>query len=1343
MSLSKKTSVKIAQQLPEFVRDDLNYQNFVLFLEAYYEWLETQYTANANSTIVSTTSQGITYGSKNILNYVDVDETLDEFVQYFLNDFLPYIPVEISTDKRKLLKISKQFYQSKGTENSYKFLFKVLYDANIELFNTNDAVLRASDGKWIVPKYLRVDSTTHTEEMHMSWLNAQGFRIFGETSKSYAVIDYVAIVGDRTEIYISEIQNRFQAGENITVVDNNNFAVYFYDGEVYVQNQGYEIPMSAMPLTEKITGVVSAITLDPNYKGLFYNTGDPVVAYGGLDPNRENPVGLSAEIGDTNLGSLSALVVVNPSHGYRLPLDTLISITGGSGSNAAAQVSLLDESKFANLTLITSNTLGAVASVLLGNTTHPETYTFGGSAFVAPGNTNTTLANTLTFKTFVVAPIGSVKITNSGKNYSVAPSISAQSNYTTDSGTDNFSFLGILQPIQIQNGGINYGNSNTITIVGGTGFGAYANIVVNSAGSIISAGYIYESSNSAYPLGGLGYDPTYLPTVNVSSLSGSDASLIIPGVMAVGATFSPTTDTIGSIETINIIDGGEDYVSTPNLSLKVADVAVSNVSLLYPITSGDLIYQGTTLNTSYYAYVDSILKLSTAEPPNSANDVYQIRTYNYVGDYNSTLPLKIDKGAGVDTYTLVMSPSISYIDEFGNPTTIKRYGDGTARATASFLGGVITGQGKYLNDDGWISSLGRVLESKNYNKYTYVLSTTQALAKYKELVLNLVHTSGTRLIGRNLLKSENSFNFTSSEAFQTGVPLSYVAGSAAYASLEVRKLVSSLIETQISAGTRYFSAIKTDGTLWSCGYNDVGQLGLNTSTEYSSLVQVGALNTWTQIACGYLHSLALQSNGSMWGWGNNIQGQLGLSDTTDRSSPTQIGTLSTWTKVSVGHYHSLAIQSNGTLWSWGQNAVGVLGLSDLTSRSSPVQVGTESYWTQVVGGFRHSLALQSNGTLWAWGNNVQGQLGLGNRTNRSSPVQVGLLSTWTKITAGYTASAAIKNDGTLWSWGQNSSGVLGFGNTNRSSPVQVGTANTWAQIDINDSNSALALQYNGTIWAWGSNGDGQLGLGDLTNRSSPVQIGNLSVWNKVVTSPFGLEGRSSYGVKNDGTLWSWGSGISGQLGLNTNTDYSSPVQVGTEDYWVQLGLPIASNYISNNIIKLTNVIAGNIGNTIFANDIIEFSATNNIRAYSTITNVDWSNNQIYMQDNVFLTFANVAFASIGSSSNIININTLTGQYDGNFRDLAPANNIFFVGDTISLNNGGTFYTITRRFANGNFSINNSSLGPIANTRITVNKNANTQSVMIYGEIGQYDTPQLVTENEESLMTENDFFILIG
>jgi hypothetical protein len=574
-------------------------------------------------------------------------------------------------------------------------------------------------------------------------------------------------------------------------VDNNNFQVYFYNGKVYVQNQGYEIPTEAMPLVEKISSGVYSILINPNFRGRFYNTGDPVVAYGGLNPEKANAIGLTAEVGGTNFGSLATLVVDNPSHGYRLPPNTVISISGGGGgSNAAAEVSLLDESKFSNLTFVTSNTLGAVANVVIGNSTIVQTYT----DFAVAANTNSTLANTLTWNTFIVAPIGSVKTTNKGKNYTVIPEISAQSNYTTDFGTDDFRFLGILQPIQILNGGRNYGNSNTITIVGGTGFGAFANIRVNSSGAIISANYIYEDANViTYPLGGLGYELNYLPTVNISSLSGSNASLIIPGVMGLGATFSPTTDSIGSIFTIIINTNGEDYISRPNISLKIADVAVTNVSLLYPIISGDFIYQGSSaLNTTYNAYVDSTLELSVADPPNPTNDVYQIRTYEYGGTYNTSLPLKIDRTIGNTIFTLVMIPNNFYTDEFGNSISIKRYGDGTAKATANFAEGIVTGQGRYITDDGWISSLGRVLESKNYNNYTYVLSTSQALAKYKELVLNLVHPSGTRLIGRNLIKSANSFNFSSLELFQSGFPLEYVAGSAAYASLSVNTASSTI-----------------------------------------------------------------------------------------------------------------------------------------------------------------------------------------------------------------------------------------------------------------------------------------------------------------------------------------------------------------------------------------------------------------------------------------------------------------------------------------------------------------------------------------------------------------------
>ena len=105
---------------------------------------------------------------------------------------------------------------------------------------------------------------------------------------------------------------------------------------------------------------------------------------------------------------------------------------------------------------------------------------------------------------------------------------------------------------------------------------------------------------------------------------------------------------------------------------------------------------------------------------------------------------------------------------------------------------------------------------------------------------------------------------------------------------------------------------------------------------------------------------------------------------------------------------------------------------------------------------------------------------------------------------------------------------------------------------------------------------------------------------------------------------------------------------------------------------------------------------------------------------------------------------MTGQFDGNFgtfTNMTRSNNIIFVGDTVSLNNGGTYYSVTKVFANGNFSINNSSLGPIANTRITVNKNANTQSVMIYGDVSYY-TPGLTTENGYLVISENGDYLHI-
>jgi alpha-tubulin suppressor-like RCC1 family protein len=307
--------------------------------------------------------------------------------------------------------------------------------------------------------------------------------------------------------------------------------------------------------------------------------------------------------------------------------------------------------------------------------------------------------------------------------------------------------------------------------------------------------------------------------------------------------------------------------------------------------------------------------------------------------------------------------------------------------------------------------------------------------------------------------------------------------------------------SSISSGNFHTIATKTDGTLWSWGYNARGQLGLGNTTYFSSPKQVGALTTWSKIAGGtYESTIAIKTDGTLWSWGRNDVGQLGLGNTTERSSPVQVGALTTWSKISAGSNFSLATKTDGTLWSWGANGNGALGLGNLTNYSSPKQVGSLTTWSKINCGDYHTIATKTDGTLWSWGYNMYGQLGLGDTANRSSPVQVGALTTWLNIAGGKYQTLAVKTNGTLWSWGRGTTyGQLGLGNTtNYSSPKQVGALTTWLSIACG-SYFSLATKTDGTLWSWGSNNNGQLGLGNITNHSSPVQVGALTTWSKLST----------------------------------------------------------------------------------------------------------------------------------------------------------------------------------------------------------------------------------------------------
>ena len=740
----QKTSLLVPSQLPEFIRDNPDYSNFVLFLQAYYEWLEE--------------TNNVTDRTKNLLNYKDIDETTTEFLDYFYNDFLSYFPTEILADKQKVIKIAKELYQSKGTPASFQFLFRILYNSDVDFFYTKDAVLKASSGKWYVAKSLKLASDS------LDYLETSQLRILGETTKSIATIETATITGAKAEVFISDIQRLFQSGEISRVVDANNQDVYFKDGKIVTSTTP-----GATILRSKIVGQISQLKISPTLRGLLYRPGDPVVIEGGL--NSPTGVGATAIVGTTTSGSIQRINVTNGGYGFRAYPNSVIEITNGGG--ALAIIGSLDPTaaNTANVT-IPVDFIGLKTSVVIGNTN----YFF---ANVANSNAATTLANAFSFVSFTTYPISSILVQNSGGGISQLPTVQARSYYDTEYGASqgNLASLGILAPIKIINRGVGYVANDKINIIGGSGFGAQANVTsVNANGAISAVSYVLPLSNpQRLPLGGMGYKSSNLPTLSITSanVAASNAELVISGILGAGAEFDVSVDRVGSITSINLLEYGEDYIASPNVSLRVQDIVVSNVVVSNLPQSGDIVYQGTSnTNFTYQSTVSDIQLLVPYSDP--IQSLWRLRTYNY-----NSLPNILSK-IKVDNKTIVMDmsnqyPTFNVLTRF-NESGVITYGDGTARANASFLNGLVISQGQYLDTTGQPSSFD-VLQSENYNNYTYQITLEKEIDKYRTTLLNLVHPTGMKVIGRYALKSNSEYNFAFSDYMEQGAPLYYHTGS--------------------------------------------------------------------------------------------------------------------------------------------------------------------------------------------------------------------------------------------------------------------------------------------------------------------------------------------------------------------------------------------------------------------------------------------------------------------------------------------------------------------------------------------------------------------------------------
>lgn len=243
----------------------------------------------------------------------------------------------------------------------------------------------------------------------------------------------------------------------------------------------------------------------------------------------------------------------------------------------------------------------------------------------------------------------------------------------------------------------------------------------------------------------------------------------------------------------------------------------------------------------------------------------------------------------------------------------------------------------------------------------------------------------------------------------------------------------------VSAGSGHSMALRQDGTVLAWGANNSGQVGDGTGGNDNSPrlkpTPVVGLRDVVAVEAGKApFSLALKSDGTVWSWGYNGRGLLGQGTTGGLwPRPTRIPGLEDVVKISAGGTHSLALKRDGTVWAWGgDNSAGQLGNGTISEPEDPTAnfatparvIGLDNV-VDISAGNRHSVAVKSDGTVWSWGPGTI--LGTSDPSADTSPVPVqaaDLPDPWdpeldvVAVSAGLNFTIALRRDGTAIGWGQ-------------------------------------------------------------------------------------------------------------------------------------------------------------------------------------------------------------------------------------------------------------------------------------------------------------------------------------
>lgn len=547
MSVSNnKTSILIPTQVPQFVRDD--HENFVLFLEEYYKFLEQEdQTLNI---------------SKNLASYKNVDLSQGIFLEKLYDNFISLIPQKVLADRTLILKHIKDFYRSRGSEKSIRFIMRILFNKEIDFYYPKKDILKASDGKWYVQKSVRIgDILVNNVANTIAKSNFVNKRITGLTSNATAIVE--------------SIDSYYDKGELVTELKLSNEYRTFIDGETIYCN--YEENGNVKYLSGILfSGVVVSVSLANGGSGYIEGASVPVEGGGGT--------GAQVIVGSTTKGSISSIGVSYGGAGFKVSDNILI--TGGGGVDATANVLSVDlsEKYHPNSYSMVGSTIALEANTPINNVRYSNL----NSSIVNP--INHWIQNSMSYWTYSnCGPVATCLVTNVGDHYTSNPALNVLSNTAVRS-------LGILGRMEIIRGGTGYVIGDRLNFnnpIGCYGVGATANVTNVAANGAITE-VKWQTMNGHLP-GGSGYDSVIFPTVSVSSVSGTNANVVVTSIIGDNEDLKASAITYGQILELKIISGGSGYTTAPTLNLANMSSGSGAQASAF-VVSGAYTYPGRFLN---------------------------------------------------------------------------------------------------------------------------------------------------------------------------------------------------------------------------------------------------------------------------------------------------------------------------------------------------------------------------------------------------------------------------------------------------------------------------------------------------------------------------------------------------------------------------------------------------------------------------------------------------------------------------------------------------------------------------------------------------------------------------